>query len=218
MSEKDHPVPAGFDARIGPEELAELNRAADENPEEFWLDQAKRLTWNKAPTKAGNWSFEEEHFGIRWYEDGELNLSVNCLDRHLAEHGERTALIFEADEPGEVETWTYRQLYEETCRFANLLKQRNVRRGDRVMIYMPMIPEAAAAMLACARIGAIHSVVFGGFSPESLAGRIEDCDACAVITADEGRRLVVQRRRLSHPLVRGRGAQPVGQLPRPAPR
>jgi len=186
VSEKVHPVPVGFDARIGPAELAELNREADGNPDQFWLDQAKRLTWNKAPTKAGNWSFEEDQFGIKWYEDGALNLSVNCLDRHLAEHGDRTALIFEADEPGEGETWTYRQLYEETCRFANLLKQRKIRRGDRVMIYMPMIPEAAAAMLACARIGAIHSVVFGGFSPESLAGRIADCDACAVITADEG--------------------------------
>ncbi|HEY8434956.1 MAG TPA: acetate--CoA ligase, partial [Sphingomicrobium sp.] len=110
----------------------------------------------------------------------------NCLDRHLAEHGDRTALIFEADEPGHGHRWTYRELYEETCRFANLLKQRGIKRGDRVMIYMPMIPEAAAAMLACARIGAIHSVVFGGFSPESLHGRIVDCDASAVITADEG--------------------------------
>jgi acetyl-CoA synthetase len=186
VNETIHPVPSEFNARIGPAELAELNRRADEDTDAFWLEQARRLAWNKAPTKAGDWSFDEEHFGIRWYEDGELNLSVNCLDRHLAEHGDRTALIFEADEPGEGETWTYRQLHEETCRFANLLKQRKIKRGDRVMIYMPMIPEAAAAMLACARIGAIHSVVFGGFSPESLAGRVADCDACAVITADEG--------------------------------
>jgi len=186
VSESIHPVPSGFNARIGPAELAELNRRADEDPDAFWLDQAKRLTWSKEPTKAGDWSFDEDDFGIKWYDDGELNLSVNCLDRHLAERGDRMALIFEADEPGQGETWTYRQLYEETCRFANLLKQRGIKRGDRVMIYMPMIPEAAAAMLACARIGAIHSVVFGGFSPESLAGRIADCDACAVITADEG--------------------------------
>ena len=186
MSEAIHPVPPGFNARIGPAELAELNRRADAAPDAFWLEQAKRLAWNKEPTKAGNWSFDEDDFGIKWYEDGELNLSVNCLDRHLAEHGDRTALIFEADEPGQGETWTYRQLHEETCRFANLLKQRGIERGDRVMIYMPMIPEAAAAMLACARIGAVHSVVFGGFSPESLAGRIADCDSCAVITADEG--------------------------------
>jgi acetyl-CoA synthetase len=186
VSEAVHPVPAGFNARIGPAELAELNRFAESDPDEFWLEQAQRLTWNKFPTQAGDWSFDEATFGIKWYADGELNLSVNCLDRHLAEHGDRIALIFEPDEPGAGHAWTYRELYEETCRFANLLLARGIRRGDRVMIYMPMIPEAAAAMLACARIGAIHSVVFGGFSPESLHGRIVDCHACAVITADEG--------------------------------
>ena len=186
MSEPIHPVPQGFDARIGPDELADLHRQAEADPDRFWLEQAKRLTWSRFPTQAGDWSFDEENFGIRWYADGALNLSVNCLDRHLPEHADRVALIFEADEPGEGREVTYRELYEETCRFANLLKQRGIERGDRVMIYMPMIPEAAAAMLACARIGAIHSVVFGGFSPESLAGRIADCDACAVITADEG--------------------------------
>jgi acetyl-CoA synthetase len=186
VSSSVHPVPDDFHARIGPAELAELNDLADADTDRFWLDQARRLTWNKPPTKGGEWSFDEEDFGIRWYADGELNLSVNCLDRHLARHGDRVAIIFEADEPGQGHNWTYRQLYEETCRFANLLKQRGINRGDRVMIYMPMIPEAAAAMLACARIGAIHSVVFGGFSPESLAGRIADCHACAVITADEG--------------------------------
>jgi acetyl-CoA synthetase len=186
MAEAVHPVPEGFSARIGPTELAELNDLANADPDRFWLDQARRLTWNKFPTKAGEWSFNEDDFGIKWFANGELNLSVNCLDRHLAEHGDRLALIFEADEPGAGRKVTYRELYEETCRFANLLKSRGVKRHDRVMIYMPMIPEAAAAMLACARIGAIHSVVFGGFSPESLAGRIADCDACAVITADEG--------------------------------
>ena len=186
MTDAIYPIPEGFDARIGPRELDELNDLARSDPDRFWLDQAKRLTWNKFPTKAGDWSFDEDDFHIEWFADGELNLSVNCLDRHLAEHGDRTAVIFEADEPGQGHSWTYRELYEETCRFANLLKQRGVRRGDRVMIYMPMIPEAAAAMLACARIGAVHSVVFGGFSPESLAGRISDSDACAVITADEG--------------------------------
>ena len=186
MSEAIYPVPEGFGARIGPRELAELRDLAAADPDRFWLDQARRLTWNKPPTKAGDWSFDEAEFHISWYADGELNLSVNCLDRHLAEHGDRTAIIFEADEPGEGHTWTYRQLFEETCRFANLLKDRGIKRGDRVMIYMPMIPEAAAAMLACARIGAVHSVVFGGFSPESLAGRIADCGAGCVITADEG--------------------------------
>jgi acetyl-CoA synthetase len=186
MSEAVHPVPEGFKARIGPRELTELHDLAEADPHRFWLDQAQRLTWNKGPTKSGEWSFNEDDFGISWFADGQLNLSVNCLDRHLAEHGDRVALIFEADEPGTGRTVTYRELYEETCRFANLLKSRGVGRHDRVMIYMPMIPEAAAAMLACARIGAIHSVVFGGFSPDSLGGRIADCDACAVITADEG--------------------------------
>jgi acetyl-CoA synthetase len=186
MAEAVYPVPQAFDARIGPDELAALHAKANSDPDAFWLEQAKRLTWSKFPTQAGDWSYDEADFGIRWYADGKLNLSVNCLDRHLPEHGDEVALIFEADEPGEGREITYRELYEETCRFANLLKQRGIKRGDRVMIYMPMIPEAAAAMLACARIGAIHSVVFGGFSPDSLAGRIADCQAHAVITADEG--------------------------------
>ena len=186
MSSSVHPVPSSFNARIGEVELAKLQELANSDPDRFWLDQARCLTWSKFPSKAGDWSFAEDDFHISWYGDGELNLSVNCLDRHLAERGDRTALIFEADEPGHGHHLTYRELYEETCRFANLLKSRGVKRGDRVMIYMPMIPETAAAMLACARIGAVHSVIFGGFSPESVAGRIEDCDASAVITADEG--------------------------------
>ena len=186
MSAAVHPVPAHFKAKIGPEELAELHRKADAAPDAFWLDQARGLDWDRFPTRAGDWSFNEADFGIRWYSDGQLNLSVNCLDRHLAERGERVALIFEPDEPGTGRALTYRELHAETCRMANLLLERGIGRGDRVMIHMPMIPEAAAAMLACARIGAIHSVVFGGFSPDSLAGRIADCNACAVITADEG--------------------------------
>ncbi|HUP66750.1 MAG TPA: acetate--CoA ligase [Sphingomicrobium sp.] len=186
MSQGVHPVPDDFGARIGPADLARLHREVDADPDRFWLEQARRLTWSKFPQQAGDWSFDHEDFRINWYADGELNLSVNCLDRHLAENGDRTALIFEADEPGAGRNVTYRELFEETCRLANLLKQRGVKRGDRVMIYMPMIPEAAAAMLACARIGAVHSVVFGGFSPESLHGRIVDCDAACVITADEG--------------------------------
>ena len=186
MPDRVHSVPADFHAKIGRQELAEMRERVKREPDAFWLDQAKRLDWIDFPTKAGDWSFDEDDFHIQWFADGKLNLSVNCLDRHLEKNGDRTALIFEADEPGEGRRVTYRELYAETCRFANLLKSRGIRRGDRVMIYMPMIPEAAAAMLACARIGAIHSVVFGGFSPESLAGRIADCDACAVITADEG--------------------------------
>ena len=186
MSSNVHPVPEGFNARIGTRELKELRDLESSDPKRFWLDQAQRLTWNRFPTKAGDWSFKEDDFHIDWFADGELNLSVNCIDRHLARHGDRIAIIFEGDEPGSGHSLTYRELYEETCRLANLLKERGVGRGDRVMIYLPMIPEAAAAMLACARIGAIHSVVFGGFSPESLAGRIADCEAVAVITADEG--------------------------------
>jgi acetyl-CoA synthetase len=186
MSGTVHPVPESFNGRIGPTELDALYALADSDPDRFWREQAKRLDWEQFPERMGDWSFREDDFHIEWYADGKLNLSVNCLDRHLEKHGDRTAIIFEADEPGEGRSLTYRELYEETCRFANLLKQRGIRRGHRVMIYMPMIPEAAAAMLACARIGAIHSVIFGGFSPESVAGRIADCDACAVITADEG--------------------------------
>jgi acetyl-CoA synthetase len=189
MADAVHPVPEHFQAKIGQAELAELHRRADEDPDSFWLDQARRLDWTRFPAQAGDWSFDEESFGIRWFADGELNLSVNCLDRHVeAGLGDRTALIFEADEPGEGRTISYRELLDETCRMANLLKSRGIRRGDRVMIYMPMVPEAAAAMLACARIGAIHSVIFGGFSPDSVAGRIQDCDAGCVITADEGMR------------------------------
>ena len=186
MSETVHPVPESFNGRFGPAEVEALYTLADSDPQRFWLEQAKRLDWQQFPQLTGDWSFDERDFHVRWYADGKLNLSVNCLDRHLEKHGDRKAIIFEADEPGEGRSLTYRELYEETCRFANLLKERGIRRGDRVMIYMPMIPEAAAAMLACARIGAIHSVIFGGFSPESVAGRVADCDACAVITADEG--------------------------------
>ena len=188
MSQAVVPVPAAFDARIGPAELAGLHDAFAADPDRFWLDMAGRIDWVRAPTLAGDWSFAANDFHIRWYADGQLNLSANCLDRHLATRADKVALVFEADEPDDGRTLTYRELYEETCRFANALKSRGVTRGDRVMIYMPMIPEAAAAMLACARIGAVHSVVFGGFSPESLAGRIEDCGARIVITADEGMR------------------------------
>ncbi|MEO7366078.1 MAG: AMP-binding protein, partial [Sphingomicrobium sp.] len=140
MSETVHPVPADFKATIGPGELAELKRRADEETDAFWLGEAGRLEWTRFPERAGDWSFDEADFGIKWFADGELNLSVNCLDRHLAERGDRTALVFEADEPGDGRTLTYRELHAETCRMANLLKSRGIGRGDRVMIYMPMIP------------------------------------------------------------------------------
>ena len=148
MSHAVHPVPEHFNARIGPDELGELRRFADSQPDAFWLEQAKRLDWTRFPERAGDWSFNQADFRIRWYEDGQLNLSVNCLDRHLASRGDRAALIFEPDEPGTGRAWTYRELHGETCRFANLLRRQGIGRGDRVMIYMPMIPEAAAAMLA----------------------------------------------------------------------
>jgi acetyl-CoA synthetase len=159
------------------------------DPDGFWLEQAQRLDWIKKPTKAGDWSFDETDFHVRWFEDGTLNVAANCLDRHLAMRGDQIAILWEADDPKtEPRAITYAELHAEVCRFANLLKAQGVRKGDRVSIYMPMIPEAAMALLACARIGAVHSVVFGGFSADALAGRIEDCGSRIVITADEGRR------------------------------
>ena len=183
---QNHAVPSGFAARIGAAELQALRDAAAGGADAFWLDQAKRLDWVKPPTRAGDWSFDEADFRIKWYEDGQLNLAANCLDRHLDQRGEKVAIIFEGDEPGDGRTLTYRELHDLVGRFANLLKREGVQRGERVMIYMAMIAEAAVAMLACARIGAVHSVCFGGFSPESLAGRIADCGARIVVTADEG--------------------------------
>lgn len=154
-----------------------------------WLSQAARLDWMRFPTRGADASFEQEDFRIRWFEDGRLNASANCIDRHADNMPERTALIWEPDDPTEeVRRFTYSELKDEVCRFANVLKTVGVKKGDRVTIYLPMIPEAAFAILACARIGAIHSVVFAGFSPEALAGRIIDCDSSVIITADEGRR------------------------------
>jgi acetyl-CoA synthetase len=159
------------------------------DPGTFWLEQARTLDWIKRPEISGDWSFDASDFHINWFTDGQINVSANCIDRHLATRGDAVAIIWEPDDPGEdSKSFTYKQLHREVCRFANVLKAEGVRRGDRVTIYMPMIPEAAFALLACARIGAIHSVVFGGFSPEALAGRITDCDSSHVITADEGRR------------------------------
>lgn len=190
MSDTVYPVPADFAAasRIRAGDYERLYAEARDNPDAFWAREIDRLDWMKKPTVFGNWSYNEGDFGIRWFEDGELNLSVNCIDRHLATRADQTAVVFEGDEPGEGRRISYRELHEEVCRFANVLKGQGVRKGDRVTIYMPMIPEAAFAMLACARIGAIHSIVFGGFSPDSLAGRIQDCDSSLVITADEGMR------------------------------
>ncbi len=157
------------------------------DPEKFWGEQGKRLHWIKPYTRAKNTSFTGD-VAIRWYEDGTLNASANCVDRHLATRADQTAIIWEGDSPAVHRHISYAELHENVCRLANILKSRGVKKGDRVTIYLPMIPEAAYAMLACARIGAIHSVVFGGFSPDSLMGRIQDCDSNVLITADEGLR------------------------------
>jgi acetyl-CoA synthetase len=158
------------------------------DPEGFWGEQGKRLDWIRPYTKVKSTSFNEDDFRIEWFADGQLNVSANCIDRHLEARGDKTAIIWEADDPGTSRHISYRELHEEVCRMANVLKSLGVKGSDRVTIYLPMIPEAAFAMLACARLGAIHSVVFGGFSPESLANRIQDCDSTVVITADEGLR------------------------------
>ncbi|MGK2912036.1 MAG: acetate--CoA ligase [Sphingobium sp.] len=168
---------------------AEEHARSLSDPEGYWLEQAQRLDWIKSPTVANESSFAEKDFQVRWFADGVLNVSANCIDRHLAGRAETTAIIWESDDPEEEpRRYTYAQLHQEVCRFANVLKSAGAKKGDRVTVYMPMIPEAAFALLACARIGAVHSVVFGGFSPEALAGRIIDCDSNIVITADEGRR------------------------------
>jgi len=159
------------------------------DPDAFWGEQGKRIDWMKPYTKVKNTSFEPGNIDIRWYEDGTMNVAANCIDRHLAERGDQTAIIWEADSPDTpARHITYKQLHENTCRMANVLKDLGVKKGDRVILYLPMIPEAAYAMLACARIGAIHSIVFAGFSPDALANRVNDCDARVVITADEAPR------------------------------
>ncbi|MEI9851135.1 MAG: acetate--CoA ligase [Sphingomonas sp.] len=191
MSDSVYPVPEEWArrTRVDAARYEKLYGMSLADPGSFWLDQAKRLDWIKRPELAGDWSFREEDFRISWFADGKLNVAANCVDRHLASRGGATAIIWEPDDPNEApRRYTYLQLYEEVCRFANVLKAEGVGKGDRVTVYMPMIPEAAFAILACARIGAIHSVVFGGFSPEALAGRITDCDSGWCITADEGRR------------------------------
>ncbi len=187
-NEKTYPVPDSMkDALYDRDRYREMYQASIDDPEGFWAEQAReRLDWIKPFSKVKDVSWKKDDLHIRWFEDGTLNVTVNCLDRHLAEHGDETAIIWEGDDPDDDARITYRELHEKVCRLANGLKDQGVKKGDRVTLYMPMIPEAAVAMLACARIGAVHSVVFGGFSPEALAGRIVDCESSAVITADEG--------------------------------
>ena len=156
------------------------------NPDQFWAEHGKRIDWIKPYSQISDVSYDAKDLHIKWYADGTLNAAANCLDRHLATRGDQTAIIWEGDEPDQHRHITYRELHEEVCKFANVLKANGAKKGDRITIYMPMVPEATVAMLACVRIGAVHSVVFGGFSPDALAGRIQDCDSTMVITADEG--------------------------------
>ena len=173
--------------KISEAEYFRLYQQSVADPDRFWAEHGKRIDWIKPFTKVRNAAFEGD-VHIAWFEDGTLNASYNCIDRHLPQRAEQTAILWEGDDPGENRRLTYRELHEAVCRLANALKARGVQKGERVTIYLPMIPEAAIAMLACARIGAIHSVVFGGFSPDSLVGRIKDCRSTVLITADEGRR------------------------------
>jgi acetyl-CoA synthetase len=186
MSDIAHPAPPAPTGSIDAAAYARDYAAAARDPEGYWRDQATRLDWITPFTQVKDTSFDEADFRINWFADGELNVSANCLDRHLEAWGDQTAIIWEGDEPGETRRLTYRELHGDVCRFANVLKALGVKKGDRVTLYLPMIAEAAAAMLACTRIGAVHSIVFGGFSPDSLANRIQDCDSKIVITADEG--------------------------------
>jgi acetyl-CoA synthetase len=190
MSEKVYAIPAAWKKKAYVDEAGYKKMYAEsvKDPVKFWGKQAKRLDWFKAPTKIKNTSFAYDNVSIKWYEDGLTNVSVNCIDRHLKKRGNQTAIIWEGDNPYDDKKITYRELYEQVCRLANVMKKHGVKKGDRVTLYMPMIPEAAYAMLACTRIGAVHSIVFGGFSPESLAGRIEDAQSHFIITADEGLR------------------------------
>jgi acetyl-CoA synthetase len=190
MSDDLFPVPAEWASRAWADDATyqDMYRRSTDDPEGFWAEQGKRIDWIKPYSKIKDVSYDDHDLHIKWFHDGTLNASVNCLDRHLATRGDQTAIIWEGDDPKDSATFSYRALHEAVCRFANGLRALGVKKGDVVTIYLPMIPEIAIAMLACARIGAIHSVVFGGFSPDSIAGRIEDCGSTLVITADEGLR------------------------------
>src|SRR5688572_17892973 len=191
MSDRIVPVPEAFaaTATMDARKVAEEQRLATEHPEMHWRAIGERLEWSRPFTRVKDTSFDVADFRIRWYADGQLNVAVNCLDRHLAERGEKTAIVWEGDDPATPpRRISYRELHGMVCRLANALTALGIDKGDRVTLYLPMIPETAAAMLACARIGAVHSVVFAGFSADSIASRIADCGSKLVITADEGRR------------------------------
>jgi acetyl-CoA synthetase len=191
MSEvKIHPVSKAWAERayIDQAKYRSMYQRSVEDPDGFWAEEAKRIDWLKPFTKVKNSTYAYPNVSIKWFEDGSLNISANCIDRHLKDRADQVAILWEGDDPAEDKKITYRELHAQVCRLANVMKTHGVKKGDRVTIYMPMIPETAYAMLACARIGAIHSVVFGGFSPDSLANRIEDCRSDFVVTADEGLR------------------------------
>ncbi|MCA3573641.1 MAG: acetate--CoA ligase [Aestuariivirga sp.] len=190
MSEKIYPVPASWKKKALIDDAAYKKMYAEsvKDPAKFWAKHAKRIDWFKVPKKIKNTTYAYPDVSIKWFEDGILNVSYNCIDRHLKKRGNQVAIIWEGDDPYYDKKITYNELHENVCRFANVLKKQGVKKGDCVTIYLPMIPEAAYAMLACARIGAIHSIVFGGFSPDSLASRINDANSKLVITADEGLR------------------------------
>jgi acetyl-CoA synthetase len=190
MSDTLFPVPREWKERalIDPAKYDAMYAQSLKDPDGFWREQAKRIDWIKPFTKVKDVSWDPDNLHIKWFEDGTLNVCANCIDRHLPKRAKQTAIIWEGDDPKDSRHITYEELHREVCRFANVLKAHGVKKGDRVTIYLPMIPEAAYAMLACARIGAVHSVVFAGFSPDSLAGRIVDCASTVVLTADEGLR------------------------------
>jgi acetyl-CoA synthetase len=191
MSEEQiYPVPAATAkaAWCNNDQYLAMYKRSVEDSAGFWAEQGKRIDWIKPYTEVRDVNFKTPDVHIKWFHDGTLNASANCLDRHLAKRGDQTAIIWEADDPKVSKAITYRELHQQVCKFANVLKSLGIKKGDRVTLYLPMIPELAITMLACARIGAIHSIVFGGFSPDSLAGRIQDCDSNLVITSDEGLR------------------------------
>ena len=182
------PVPAEWAERARADEAKynEMYENSVADPETFWGEHGKRIDWIKPYTQVKDVSYAPDDLHIRWYHDGTLNASANCLDRHLDTRGDQTAIIWEGDNPAESQNLTYRELYEQVCKFSNVLKANGAKKGDRITIYLPMIPEIAVAVLACARIGAVHSVIFGGFSPDSIAGRIHDSDSNIIVTSDEG--------------------------------
>ncbi|MGI9353989.1 MAG: acetate--CoA ligase [Rhizobiaceae bacterium] len=188
MTDKTYDVPADMAAKahIDAATYGAMYGQSVSDPDGFWMEHGKRIDWIKPYSKAGNWIYEYPNVDIKWFEDGTLNVSANCIDRHLEKRGDQVAIIWEGDDPDDDAKITYKQLHEHVCRLANAMKDNGVKKGDRVTIYMPMVPEAAYAMLACARIGAVHSIVFGGFSPDALAQRIIDCESTFIVTADEG--------------------------------